>query len=211
MGIVQNQGPATRNWSMKGDFFRTLRLPMIYVDEVARCGNISNWALLEIAGALYFACVLQDMKMANCFLYGAGGMTDQLGKGTLSDGWWYEASIGYNLLAAGNFSMMAQVLLHFGIDIRYMNVPAGYSKTIDARKVLRDRLVIEDWSQNTKKYRNISMLWVSLINFYDYRGVIFGIKQIEVLLSSQNLFKRAVRLLVFQLLVRQSQFEIDEK
>lgn len=184
---------------------------MIYIDEVARCGNISNWALLEIAGALYCACVLQDMKMVNRFLYGAGGMTDQLGKGTLSDGWWYEASIGYNLLAAGNFSMMAQVLLHFGIDIRYMNVPAGYSKTIDARKVLRDGLVIEDWSQNTKNYRNISMLWVSLINFYDYRGVIFGIKQIEVLLSSQNLFKRAVRLLVFQLLMRQSQFEIDEK
>lgn len=156
-----------------------LRKFMNYIDEVARCGNISNWALLEIAGALYCACVLQDMKMVNRFLYDIGGFTDQLGKGTLSDGWWYEASIGYNLLAAGDFSMMTQVLLHFGIDLRYMNVPAGYCKTIDARKVLQDGLVIENWSENTKNYRNISMLWDSLVNFYDYRGVIFGINDSE--------------------------------
>ncbi|WP_321003324.1 hypothetical protein [Eisenbergiella porci] len=152
-----------------------LRKFMDYIDHIARSGNISNWTLAEIAGALYGACVLEDRCMMERFLYGPGGMTDQLSRGVLSDGWWFEASIGYNLLAAGIFSEIVHVLLHFGTDLRYLTVPASYSKKVDGRKILQDGLVIENWGGNDKTYRNIPMLWDSLVDFYDYRGVIFGL------------------------------------
>ncbi|WP_394526029.1 hypothetical protein [Lacrimispora sp. JR3] len=148
---------------------------MGYIDQVAREGNVSNWALAEIEGALYGACVLQDMAMIQRFLYGTGGMTDILSRGVMSDGWWYEASIGYNLLAAGIFSEIAHVMLHFGMDLRFLTVPASYSKRVDSVKLLKDGLIAESWGGNDKTYRNISMLWDSLVNFYDYRGVIFGL------------------------------------
>lgn len=152
-----------------------LRKFMNYIDREAKSGNISNWTLAEIAGALYGACVIEDRSMMERFLYGVGGMTDLLSYGVLSDGWWFEASIGYNLLAAGIFSEIAHVMLHFGVDLRYLSVPAKYSAKIGTKKILQDGLVIENWGGNDKVYRNIPMLWDSLVEFYDYRGVIFGI------------------------------------
>lgn len=152
-----------------------LRKFMNYIHMFAKNGNISNWSLAEIEGALCCAAVLQDRAMMNRFLYGVGGMTDLLSRGVLSDGWWFEASIGYNLLAAGIFSEIAHIMLHFGVDLRYFNVPASYSQKIDSRKILQDGLITENWGGNDKNYRNISMMWDSLMNFYDYRGVIFGL------------------------------------
>lgn len=138
-------------------------------------GNVSNWLLAETEGALYCAAVLLDMHMVYRFLYGTGGVTDILSRGVTDDGWWYEASIGYNLLAAGIFSEIVHVMSHLGMDLRYMTVPASYSKVIDAGKVLQDGLVAENWGTNHKNYRNIPMLWDSLVEFYNSRGIIFGL------------------------------------
>ena len=59
---------------------------------------IQNWLLAEIAGAVYSAAALGDKERMERFLYGPGGAADELAKGVLDDGWWYEASIGYNLM-----------------------------------------------------------------------------------------------------------------
>lgn len=152
-----------------------LRKFMGYFDEILCSGNISNWAVAEMCGALYSACVLQDYAMIKRFLFGKGGMKDQMSRGILSDGWWFEVSIGYNLLAAGIFSEIAAVMLHFGMDLRYLQVPASYKEKISGEKILQDGLVAENWGPNEKTYRNIPMLWDSLVEYYDYRGVIFGI------------------------------------
>lgn len=146
-----------------------------YISEIAQSGNVSNWALAEIEGALYGACVLQDMHLIYRFLYGTGGVTDILSRGVADDGWWYEASIGYNLLAAGIFSEIVHVMRHFGMDLRYLTVPASYSRIIDSGKNLQDGLVAENWGGSTKNYRNIPMMWDSLVHYYDDRGVIFGV------------------------------------
>jgi hypothetical protein len=152
--------------------FRTF---MSLIDRELEKGEISNWTLAEAEGALCCACVLQDRERLERFLFGTGGIAEHLSRGVFSDGWWFEVSVGYNLLAAGLFSETAQIVRHFGIDFAHISVPASYAKSVNSAAPLRDGLCTEVWGPNTKNFRNIKMLWDSLLPFYDYRGVIFGI------------------------------------
>jgi hypothetical protein len=154
---------------------KMFRSAMLLFDGELRKGEISNWTLAELSGGLYMACVLQDYCQMNRFLYGVGAATEHLSKGTFSDGWWFEASIGYNLLCAGFFSEIAQVVSHFGIDFKHIQVPANYAKSVNSAESLKDGLVFDNWGENNKNYRNITMLWDSLIPYADYRGILFGI------------------------------------
>jgi len=148
---------------------------MQLIDVSLKKGEISNWTLYEATGALYCAAVLEDRVKMDRFLNGIGGIKEHLSKGILSDGWWYEASVGYNLLCASLFSEVAQVLKHFGINFKDENVPASYSKMVSSALPERDGLCYEIWGGNDICFRNIQMLWDSLLPFVDYRGVIFGI------------------------------------
>lgn len=151
-----------------------LRAFIEVVDQQLKKGEISNWTLAEICGALYSSCVLQDRALVERFLYGIGGASEHLSKGTLDDGWWYEVSMGYNLLCAGLLSEIAQVVSHLGIDFAHINVPANYAKSVNSGTAQVDGLCHDTWGPQTKNYRDISMLWDSLLPFYDYRGVLFG-------------------------------------
>ncbi len=150
------------------------RLFMELMDESLTRGEISNWSLAETVGALCCAAVLQDRERMERFLYGTGGVTEHMSKGILSDGFWFECTIGYNLLAAGLLTEAAQVVRHFGINLADLWVPASYSPNIGFPKFQRDGLVLEAWGPNTRAYRSISMLWDSLLPFFDYRGIIPG-------------------------------------
>ena len=86
---------------------QTMRFYMEYIDAEICSGEASNWLLAEIAGAVYSAAVLGDKERKERFLYGPGGAADELAKGVLDDGWWYEASIGYNLMCAGLMSELS--------------------------------------------------------------------------------------------------------
>lgn len=152
-----------------------MRCFMDYIDWEVQKGGVSNWTLLEIAGALYCSCILQDRERMERFLYGSGGAAEHLRIGTMSDGWWYESSIGYNLLCAGAFSEISQVVSHFGIDFAHIQLPACYSKSVQSGETLKDGLVNDIWGPNDKCYRNIPMIWDSLAKLYDYRGVAMGV------------------------------------
>ena len=153
----------------------TMRYYMDYIDAEIQSGEASNWLLAEIAGAVYSAAVLEDRERMERFLYGPGGAADQLAKGVFDDGWWYEASIGYNLMCAGLFSELALAAAHFGFDFAHIRVNPVYRQTNCVGTAGFDGLVNDAWGQNVKNDRSIDMLWDSLIDFYDYRGVIMGI------------------------------------
>lgn len=150
------------------------RLFMELMEESLTRGEISNWSLAEAVGALCCASALQDRERMERFLYGAGGITEHMSKGILSDGFWFECTIGYNLLAAGLFTEAAQMVGHFGINLADLWVPASYSRNIGFPKFQRDGLILEAWGPNTSSWRSISMLWDSLLPFFDYRGIIPG-------------------------------------
>lgn len=151
------------------------RVYMKLIDYELNGGWISNWDLNELAGAAYCSLVLQDLERFNRFIFGNGGAAEHLSRGVFDDGWWYECSIGYNLMAAGLFTEIAQACKPWGINFADVWVPATYSKQVNAGSISIDGLVMDIWGPNTKNYRCISQLWDSLIPFADYRSVIFGV------------------------------------
>ncbi|MEG2583617.1 MAG: hypothetical protein RSA27_03815, partial [Oscillospiraceae bacterium] len=138
-------------------------------------GNVSNWSLAEISGAMYCAEVLQDRERMERFLFGVGGIFDHLSHGVLDDGWWFECSIGYNQMAAGLFSEYTQALRPWGINISDWWVPASYSRTVQSKTEIRDGLTFDVYGECKKNYRNIKSLWDSLLGVADYRGVVLGV------------------------------------
>lgn len=152
------------------------RLFMDLIDWALSVGGISNWTLAEMAGALYCSQALQDYERMNRFLYGIGGFTDHLSKGTLDDGWWYECSVGYNLMSAGLFSEIVQSCRPWGINLAETWVPAQYyGQVTPGGKPEKDGLCLDIWGPSRLNYRSITQIWDSLLPFADYRGVLFGI------------------------------------
>ena len=155
---------------------QTFRLFIELIDWALCRGGISNWTLAEMIGALYCSQALQDYERMTRFLYGTGGFTDHLSKGTLDDGWWYECSVGYNLMGAGLFSEMTQSCKPWGINLAETWVPAHYyEQVIPGGKPDIDGLCVDIWGPSRRNFRSITQLWDSLLPFADYRGVLFGI------------------------------------
>ncbi|MGB8453456.1 MAG: hypothetical protein WCD89_14160 [Anaerocolumna sp.] len=171
--IVCSSGMLTKE--DHGRITAVFRRFMELIDFALSDGNISNWALCELTGALFCSLALQDRERAERFLFGIGGMKEQIGVGVLDDGWWYEVSIGYNQLAAGLFSKMHIAMKPWGLNLKDMWFPPAYTKEINKKNGSIDGLVIEAWGPRTKNYRNLEMQWDSMIPFSDERGVIFGL------------------------------------
>jgi hypothetical protein len=155
----------------------TLRGFMDLIDAELGRGHLSNWTLAELAGALFSAQVLQDRERMERFIFGTGGFTRHLAAGVADDGWWYEVSIGYNLLAAGLFTMMAKSCEIWGYELAHIKVPAIYREKISHAQSAqaRDGLCSEVWGPHTRNYRNIEMQWDSIVSVADWRAVCFGL------------------------------------
>ncbi|HWT75567.1 MAG TPA: hypothetical protein VN258_12750 [Mobilitalea sp.] len=154
---------------------KTFRKFIEIADFALLDGNISNWTLAEMTGALFCSLALQDRERAERFLFGIGGMKDHMSIGVLDDGWWYEVSIGYNQLAAGLFTKMHLAMKPWGYNLKDMWVPSAYTKQLNKKSGSIDGLVIEAWGPRTKNYRNLEMQWDSMVPFCDERGIVFGL------------------------------------
>ena len=177
---------------------KTFRMLMETIAIQCMAAPINNWNLSELGGAFYCALVMGDLAAAEKFYSGSSGIKDQLAKGAMDDGWWYECSISYNVWCTTEFTEMALALQPFGINFRDEWVPASYSKQIllnapgggmrlnmnggvvnagEDPKDLRRPFGMENeiWGNFRKPYRSIRDLWNSLIPFVDYRGVMLGI------------------------------------
>jgi hypothetical protein len=166
----------------------TFRLLMETMDRARLNGNINNWTVSEITGALYCALAIGDFAEAERFFKGPSGILDQLAKGTMDDGWWNEASISYNTWVASEFTQTALALENWGINFKDMWVPASYSPHVlldselaggapaqSGRDYRPFGMTNEVWGPNRQSYRTIKDLWNSLLPFLDYRGVMFGV------------------------------------
>jgi len=160
------------------------------IDFEAGKGSINNWNLSEVCGAFYCALALQDLAVADRFFSGPSGIKDQLAKGTLDDGWWYECSIGYNVWCASEFLQAAIAYEPWGYNFRDEKVPANLSRRAllsaelsGGRSTANDAysrarpfgMSPEIWGPNRRPYREIRDLWNGLLPFLDWRGVMFGV------------------------------------
>jgi hypothetical protein len=173
----------------------SLRLVMQTFDLGNQGGAINNWNLSELTGGFYCSLALQDLAAANRFFAGPTGIKNQLAKGVMDDGWWYECSVSYNTWCASEFSQVAIAYEPWGVDFKNMQVPASYYRDAAlssasgraqlnagnaAGKNINEQerpfgMSKEIWGPNTKPYRRIRDMWNSLPPFLDYRGVMFGI------------------------------------
>jgi hypothetical protein len=177
----------------------TFRIFMESMDRAGSSGSINNWNLSEMTGALYCALAMQDLAAADRFFAGPSGVKDQLAKGTMDDGWWYECSISYNMWCAGEFTQVALALQPWGYNFKEAWLPAMYCANVSLTEKLSggaqsnenepDKakrrpfgMSNEIWGPIRRPWRAIPDLWNSLPPFIDYRGVMFGVND-----STENL------------------------
>ncbi len=157
----------------------TFRLLMDVMDEATDIGDIGNWNVSEICGALYCALAVGDLERAERFFKGAGGIIDHLAHGVLDDGWWYECSISYNVWCTTEFTQVALAMEPWGYNFRDMNVPVGYSTNYSLRPFDTVNglygMSFQKWGPITRNHVNIRRMWDALPPFVDYRGVMFGV------------------------------------
>lgn len=156
------------------------RIYMRILDKHICSGHISNWTLSELTGAIYCAMVLQDFERMDRFLFGPCGSIEQLSHGVMSDGWWYECSVGYNIWVSSMFLHTAHALLPFGINLIHAYFPLSYGKEIDSinrgeKREIRHGMYNEKWGGVQKNFICIKDLFDAIIPFLDERGVLFGI------------------------------------
>ncbi len=169
----------------------TFRIFIESIERLTENGSINNWNLSQDCGAFYCALAMQDLVTADRFFSGPSGIQDQLAKGTMDDGWWYECSISYNMWCASEFTQAAIAYEPFGVDFKHTWVPASYSSTVLLSADLNGGNGIQSpdpqmkgkpfgmdpsiYGPNHRPYRTITDLWDSLLPFIDYRGVMFGV------------------------------------
>ena len=168
----------------------TFRIFIETIDRASDYGPINNWNLSEDCGAFYCSLAMQDLVEAQRWFSGPSGLCDQLAKGVMDDGWWYECSIGYNMWCASEFTQAALAYEPFGVNFLDMKVPANFSKKALLKAELSGGVTsgttpeeqrkpfgmdAEIYGPNTKPYRTIRDMWNSLLLFLDWRGVMFGV------------------------------------
>lgn len=176
---------------------KTFRMYMETIARASDYGPINNWSVSEVCGAFYCSLALGDLAAVDRWFSGPSGICDQLAKGVMDDGWWYECSISYNTWAAAEFTQVALAYEPFGVNFRDANVPAGFSPSVMLATELSGGTAVGRTEEERRKpfgmesrtfgpnhlpYRNIKMMWDSLMPFLDYRSVMFGVND-----STENL------------------------
>ncbi|MEO7101083.1 MAG: hypothetical protein ABI162_17130 [Luteolibacter sp.] len=170
---------------------KTFRLFMETINRLNDGGSINNWNVSEITGAFYCALAMQDLAAADRFFSGPNGICDQLAKGTMDDGWWYECSISYNTWVAREFTQVALAYEPWGVNFKDMRLPASYAPNVllvpelnggspsagsDPEQMLKPFGMDPNiFGPIRKPWREIRNMWDGLLPFLDWRGVMFGV------------------------------------
>ena len=139
-------------------------------------GGISNWNVAELTGALYCALNLQDWHLISSLLNSPSGIYQQMTHGIMSDGWWYECAVGYNLWVASEFSEIAIALEPWGINLVDRQFPIGttahFSLNPSRRTAGLHGMDFKKWGTLQKNNVSIKDMWDAVVPFLDYRSVL---------------------------------------
>ncbi len=146
-------------------------------------GGIGNWDLSELTGALYCALMIQDYHLAKEVMFAPTGIYQQFAQGVMSDGWWYECSVGYNLWCATMFSEAAVALRPWGYNFLDEQIVIGkvphYSLMPSRREPGLYGMDFNKWGLIENNSISIKSMWDALVPFLDYRGVMFAVNDAQ--------------------------------
>jgi hypothetical protein len=92
--------------------------------------GIMNHQASANAGAIVVALFLQDIPELNHLIEAEGGIADQIGKGVMADGWWFEGTANYCYLVTQRYSLVAQAFENYGLDLYHRRFPVKF-KSVD--------------------------------------------------------------------------------
>ena len=157
----------------------TFRLHIETIQLGTDFGAISNWDVSEVTSALYCALAIQDWNLVEELLYGPTGIYQQFTHGVMSDGWWYECAVGYNLWVSSEFSEIGIALRPWGINLIDQQIPIGttpyFSLLPERKKPGLFGMDFMKWGTLSSNSLGIKNMWDAMIPFLDYRGVMFAV------------------------------------
>jgi len=135
--------------------------------------GIMNHQASANAGAILVAMYLQDITEVNFLTYADGGMADQIGKGVMADGWWFESTVNYCYLVTQRYCLVAQAFKNYGWDLYHQRFPAKYkSKDFVNAKEGFAGMKFDNWGPTGKNTRGVEDMVSPYIPFMDENAVV---------------------------------------
>ena len=130
--------------------------------------GIMNHQASANAGAIFVALFLQDINEVNYLIDADGGMADQLSKGVMADGWWFEGTVNYCYLVTQRYVLVAQAFENFGWDLYHRRFPVEYkSKDFENIKEGFTGMKFDNWGPTGKNTRGVEDLVDAYIPMMD--------------------------------------------
>ncbi|MBX2876829.1 MAG: alginate lyase family protein [Saprospiraceae bacterium] len=134
----------------------TLRLYLKQNREHMSAIGIMNHQASANAGAIIAALFLQDMVEVEHLIEGAGGMADQISRGVMADGWWFEGTANYCYLVAQRYMLVAQAFDNYGWDLYHRRFPVRYkSQDFENAKAGFTGMKFDIWGPSGKNTRGV--------------------------------------------------------
>ncbi|MDW5290187.1 heparinase II/III family protein [Formosa sp. PL04] len=130
--------------------------------------GIMNHQASANAGAIFVALFLQDIPELDYLIEADGGMADQIGKGVMADGWWFESTVNYCYLVTQRYSLVAQAFENYGLDLYHRRFPVKYkSKDFVNAKEGFTGMKFDNWGPTGKNTRGLEDMVTPYVPFMD--------------------------------------------
>ena len=130
--------------------------------------GIMNHQASANAGAIFVALFLQDMAEIDHLTFADGGMEDQIAKGTMADGWWFEGTVNYCYLVTNKYATVAQAYENYGWNLYDKRFPVRFkSKDFDNAKDGYTGMKFDIWGPTGKNTRGLEDMFSAFVPMMD--------------------------------------------
>ncbi|TXG39055.1 heparinase II/III family protein [Seonamhaeicola maritimus] len=130
--------------------------------------GIMNHQASANAGAILSALFLEDVAEVDYLTNAPGGMADQIGKGVMDDGWWFEGTANYCYLVVQRYSLVAQAFQNYGWDLYHKRFPVKFkSKDFENVKEGFTGMKFVNWGPITRNTVGLEDMVAPYIPFMD--------------------------------------------
>lgn len=135
--------------------------------------GIMNHQASANAGAIVSALFLQDIAEVEYLTDAEGGMADQISKGVMADGWWFEGTANYCYLVTQRYTLVAQAFENYGWDLYHRRFPVKFkSKDFDNVKEGFAGMKFDNWGPMGSNTRGLEDMVSPYIPFMDENGYV---------------------------------------
>lgn len=133
--------------------------------------GIMNHQASANAGSIIISLFLQDMAAVNHFVESDGGLIDQMAKGIMPDGWWFEGTPGYCYLVTERFCLIAQAFENYGWNLYDRRLPARFkSKDFKNAKEGFTGMKFDIWGPTGRNTRGLEEMVHAYIPMMDEKA-----------------------------------------